>query len=130
LMGAHCVGGARPENSRYDGIWTDTPLLWSNKFYKFLIEKTYVKEPLVGSNSAYQYRNDSTMMLPSDMGMRYDRGFAFYVDLYANNMTRWNQDFSEAFAKLIALGTDQNPGFPPRSLSLRSRLMDVLNSFI
>lgn len=46
LLGAHCVGGARPQNSHYDGVWTDTPLMWSNKFYKFLLQKIYSKEPL------------------------------------------------------------------------------------
>lgn len=66
-------------------------------------------------------------MLPSDMGLKYDNSFATYAYLYATNETRWNLDFAAAFAKLIALGTDQNMGWIPRSPSLSHRFIESLN---
>lgn len=45
------------------------------------------------------------MMLPSDIVLIEDPKFKEYVDIYAKDQKKFFADFSDAFSKLLALGT-------------------------
>ena len=47
------------------------------------------------------------MMLPSDIVLKADPGFSKYVDEYAADNKLFFRDFSDAFAKLTELGTEE-----------------------
>jgi len=49
------------------------------------------------------------MMLPTDMALKTDPEFRVYAELYAKDQDAFFKDFADAFAKLISLGTKEQP---------------------
>jgi cytochrome c peroxidase len=56
----------------------------------------------------FQYVDAPTgklMMLPSDLVLLQDKSFLKWVNVYAKDATKFNEDFTKAFQKLEELGT-------------------------
>jgi len=111
LIGAHCLGRCRVENSGYFGPWTRGETTFSNEFFRLLKEgkwktKTTHKGGRWTGPFQYESPEGDIMMLPADMVLIQDPKFKEVVDLYASNEELFFQDFSSAFSKLLELGVD------------------------
>eukprot|EP00283_Hemiselmis_rufescens_P016992 CAMPEP_0173437358 /NCGR_PEP_ID=MMETSP1357-20121228/17986_1 /TAXON_ID=77926 /ORGANISM="Hemiselmis rufescens, Strain PCC563" /LENGTH=418 /DNA_ID=CAMNT_0014402535 /DNA_START=74 /DNA_END=1330 /DNA_ORIENTATION=- len=119
LIGAHTCGGAHKQFSGYEGRWTPTDIRFDNLYYVFLTKKN-LKYELGNVQTAPEglewtglgkkqfdvyYMNDVFFMLPVDMVFKEDPKFRPYIDAYAKDQDVWFKDFSEAYGKLLELGT-------------------------
>jgi catalase (peroxidase I) len=110
LLGAHCVGRAHKERSGYQGPWTNTPILFYNSYFKFLVERNWIPKewdgPLqfVDSND----RDEFVMMLPTDLALLKDSTYRILVNRYAVNNQLWMDDFGRAYSKLLELGVTRD----------------------
>merc|ERR1711935_861306 len=50
LSGAHTLGRMHLSRSGFDGPWTSNPLLFNNEYFKFLLERTWVKKDYAGDD--------------------------------------------------------------------------------
>ncbi|WLF78304.1 heme peroxidase [Lodderomyces elongisporus] len=103
LIGAHVLGRCHVHNTGYDGPWGDDVNRFTNDFFQRLLQKWHIKN----WSGRKQYEDDETnqyMMLPTDMSLKTNDYFRKYVELYAKDKKAWFDDFSAAFAKLLALG--------------------------
>lgn len=52
ILGAHTLGSAKPENSGYDGFWSDAANsgIFNNNYYKSLLAKGWSPDYAVGGN--------------------------------------------------------------------------------
>ncbi len=104
LSGAHTVGSCHRLRSGFYGPWTSYPLQFNNEYFRNLLDKTWVVQP---DSSPQQYMDEETkklMMLPSDICLIEDEKFKVYVQLYAQDESKFFMDFANAFGKLIRLG--------------------------
>ena len=104
LSGAHALGRCHPTSSGYVGPWTFTPQTFDNQYFVLLRGLKWSPDPKA---TKLQYTDPSgkLMMLPSDLVLIEDSGFAKYVDAYAKDKQLFFRDFSAAFEKLLELGT-------------------------
>lgn len=104
LAGAHALGRCHPDASGYVGPWSPTPTMFNNAYYTLLLNLKWEPNTV---NGKFQYKDPSgkLMMLPSDVALLEDKEFRKYVELYAKDGKKFFEDFSEAFGKLLALGT-------------------------
>lgn len=99
------TGRCNRSASGYDGPWTPTPTTFNNAYFTILSNLKWVPKEWDGP---YQYVDASTgrlMMLPTDLVLLQDAKFKRWVDVYAKDGQKFNQDFSKAFQKLEELGT-------------------------
>jgi len=103
LLGAHCLGRCHTDASGYDGPWTKSPTMFSNDFFRELLDEKWVKRDWKGP---LQYRDDKNelMMLPADLALLEDPVFRKYVEKYSKDEQAFFADFASAFSKLLALG--------------------------
>lgn len=104
LSGAHTVGSCHRLRSGFDGPWTSHPLQFNNEYFRNLLDKTWIIQP---DSSPQQYMDAETnklMMLPTDICLIEDEQFKDYVQLYAQDESKFFMDFANAFGKLISLG--------------------------
>jgi cytochrome c peroxidase len=105
LSGAHALGRCHTTASGFDGPWTPTPVLWTNSYFTLLKSLQWGEREWDGP---FQYENGkggSLMMLSTDVVLLQDKKFKKYVDLYAKDAKKFDADFSNAFSKLLGLGT-------------------------
>jgi catalase (peroxidase I) len=105
LSGAHTLGSCHMQRSGFDGPWTTQPLKFDNEYFSNLLCKKWVARKWDGP---LQYQDEETgllMMLPSDMALVDDESFRPWVKKYAQDEKLFFEDFSKAFAKLLANGT-------------------------
>jgi len=103
LSGAHSIGRCHEDRSGFDGPWTNAPTTFSNLFFKELLETKWTERKWVGPRQ-FQDPTGTLMMLPTDMALVEDPAFKKYVEIYAKDQTKFFQDFSSAFNKLMELG--------------------------
>lgn len=108
LIGAHALGKCHTKASGYDGPWTRSPTTFSNTFYTALLEEKWTYRNWKGPKQ-YENERKDLMMLPADMAFLEDPAFKKYVEIYAKDETKFFNDFSKAFSKLLELGVP----FPP-----------------
>lgn len=88
----------------FEGQWTSTPLVWTNQFFKDLLN--YQWEVWDGPGGHKQWRisgNESVpslMRLTSDMALLEDDEYKILVELYASDMTAFDTDFNDAWFQL------------------------------
>jgi len=106
LAGAHALGRCHAEASGYVGPWSPTPTMFNNAYFTLLNNLKWEPNTV---NGKFQYKDPTgkLMMLPSDIALIQDPGFKKYVDIYAKDGAKFNEDFANAFGKLLALGTSQ-----------------------
>jgi len=103
LVGAHSLGRCHPDRSGWDGPWTNAPITFSNLYFVELKNNKWKKKKWSGPEQ-YEDKTGTLMMLPTDMALLWDRKFRKFVDLYAKDEEKFNQDFAAAFSKLLELG--------------------------
>ncbi|KAI5292701.1 heme peroxidase [Ascosphaera acerosa] len=104
LCGAHSLGRAHADRSGFDGPWDFSPTMFTNEFFKLLINEKWNWRKW---NGPAQYTDKTTktlMMLPTDLALVQDKEFKQYVELYAKDNDKFFEDFAKAYAKLLELG--------------------------
>jgi len=102
LLGAHTLGECHRDRSGYVGPWTRDPHGFDNSYFTLLLdEKWQVK---AGMPLQFEDKTGDLMMLPADLALVVDPEFRKYVELYAKDGNKFNQDFAKAFEKLLHLG--------------------------
>lgn len=104
LSGAHTLGRCHMARSGYDGPWTRNPLKFDNGFFKNLMFLEWQPRKWDGPEQFEDVLTGELMMLPTDMALRTDSAFAVWAKKYAEDEEAFFDDFSAAFAKLLALG--------------------------
>jgi len=103
LSGAHALGRCHTTRSGYDGPWTKAPIMFSNEFYRELLESQWTLRDWKGP-AQYQDSSKELMMLPSDLVLISDPKFRPFVEEYAKDEAKFFKDFAAAFSKLQELG--------------------------
>ena len=79
ISGAHTIGSAKPENSGYEGMWSDAANqnIFNNDYFKQIIMKGWGPKRAINGNtnknqwqlidSSSDYDKSQQMMLDSDM---------------------------------------------------------------
>ncbi|KAI5285982.1 heme peroxidase [Ascosphaera aggregata] len=106
LCGAHSLGRAHPNRSGFDGPWDFSPTMFTNEFFKLLINEKWNWRKWNGPAQYTDITSQSLMMLPTDMALIQDKEFKKYVELYAKDNDKFFEDFAKAYAKLLELGID------------------------
>lgn len=103
LVGAHAVGRCHTDRSGFDGPWTKAPTMFSNEYFRELVENKWTKR---NWNGPIQFEDESKelMMLPADIALIEDPKFKAWVEKYAKDEDLFFRDFAKAFGKLLALG--------------------------
>lgn len=104
LIGAHSLGRAHPDRSGYDGPWDFSPTVFTNEFFRLLLDEKWQWRKW---NGPAQYTDKSTgtlMMLPTDIALVKDKEFRKHVERYARDSDAFFKDFADAFVKLLELG--------------------------
>eukprot|EP01012_Entosiphon_sulcatum_P040580 TRINITY_DN54255_c0_g1_i1.p1 TRINITY_DN54255_c0_g1~~TRINITY_DN54255_c0_g1_i1.p1 ORF type:complete len:292 (-),score=46.88 TRINITY_DN54255_c0_g1_i1:41-916(-) len=107
LIGGHSLGRCHYKNSGYNGPWTFTPTRFDNSFFTLLfgLPWKYIQDPVSGKwVYTYSDPNHNIIMLPTDMALTTDPAFKVIAQEYANNNTKFVNDFGVAFKKLTELG--------------------------
>jgi len=115
LSGGHALGRCHPDRSGYWGPWTNSPVTFSNEFYRLLLEekwtpkKTHEGKPWTGPLQ-YENKTGQLMMLPTDLALVQDPKMRPIVEEYAKNEQKFNDDFAKAWIKLQELGVGRFHG--------------------
>jgi hypothetical protein len=133
LSGAHTLGSCHSVRSGFDGPWTRNPLRFDNEYYRNLMELDWKKKEWDGPVQFVDVPTGELMMLPTDMALKTDPVFRKYAELYAQNESKFFEDFSIAFSKLITLGVPAQKE-PPLSekdlISVKFRQAAMHGSFL
>lgn len=105
LSGAHTLGRCHMTRSGFDGPWTKTPLDFNNEYFQNLMNLEWQPRVWDGPLQYEDVATKSLMMLPTDLVLKTDPGFAPHAARYASDAANFAAEFSAAFAKLLALGT-------------------------
>lgn len=105
LVGAHSIGRCHKKFSGWEGKWTKTPTIFTNEFFVLLFNETWTLDKVPETGRSQYYNPDKTlMMLNTDMELIRDSQFYKWVKVYAESESRYMNDFSLAFGKLLELG--------------------------
>ncbi|KAJ6096245.1 Ccp1p [Penicillium sp. IBT 16267x] len=111
LSGAHTVGRCHTDRSGFDGPWTFSPTMFSNDFYKFLLEEKWTYRKWDGPKQL-EDASKSIMMLPTDYVLVTDKKFNEWTVKYANDVDLFFNDYAAAYQKLLELGVKFKPDTP------------------
>jgi hypothetical protein len=109
LSGAHTMGRSHLSRSGFDGPWTSNPLKFDNEYFTNLVNKKWTIRRWNG-NRQYEDESGELMMLPTDIALIEDPEFLKHVKRYAASEELFFAEFSAAFSKLLALGTNTMGG--------------------
>lgn len=104
LCGAHALGRAHTDRSGYDGPWDFSPTVFTNEFFKLLVDEKWDKRKWGGPMQFTDKTTKTLMMLPTDIALVKDKEFKKHVDRYAKDNDAFFKEFSEVFVKLLELG--------------------------
>jgi cytochrome c peroxidase len=99
LLGAHALGRCHTTRSGYDGPWTKAPTMFSNDFYRLLLDEQWKLRNWKGP-AQYEDKSKTLMMLPTDLVLIKDPKFREFVEIYAKDEEKFFKDFAAAFSKL------------------------------
>merc|ERR1712146_831608 len=94
LSGAHALGRCHSTRSGFEGPWTKAPTMFSNEYYRELLENDW------SGPKQYEDRSKELMMLPTDMCLLDDPAFRPWVEKYAADEQLFFAHFAKAFQKL------------------------------
>lgn len=110
LCGAHCIGRCHKRFSGWEGKWTHNPVLFTNEFFRALINEEWISGIVPETGRQQYYNSDKLlMMLNTDIELTMDSELRFWVEKYANDEKLFFQMFSIAFSKLLELGIERDP---------------------
>lgn len=104
LIGAHALGRAHADRSGFDGPWDFSPTVFTNEFFRLLVEESWNKKKWNGPEQFTDKSTQTLMMLPSDIALIKDKEFKKHVERYAKDNDVFFKEFSDAFVKLLELG--------------------------
>ncbi|KAF4162859.1 hypothetical protein CNMCM6936_001491 [Aspergillus lentulus] len=104
LIGAHALGRAHPDRSGYDGPWDFSPTVFTNEFFRLLVDEKWQNRKWNGPAQFTDKTTKTLMMLPADLALVKDKEFKKHVERYARDSDAFFKDFSDAFVKLLELG--------------------------
>ncbi|KAH8700262.1 putative cytochrome c peroxidase Ccp1 [Talaromyces proteolyticus] len=104
LIGAHSLGRAHADRSGYDGPWDFSPTVFTNEFFRLLVEEKWAWKKWSGPDQYTDKTTKTLMMLPADLALIKDKEFKKHVDRYAKDSEVFFKEFSDAFVKLLELG--------------------------
>jgi len=105
LSGAHALGRCHTTASGYDGPWSPTPTTLNNAYFTLMSNLKWVPKEWDGPFQYVDAPTGKLMMLPSDLVLLQDESFLKWVKAYGSDEKLFLSDFSDAFAKLLSLGT-------------------------
>jgi len=103
LSGGHTLGSAHRVRSGYDGQWTSKPLNFDNEYFVNLLNRKWTERKWDGPRQ-FEDETKTLMMLPTDIALINDSAFRSHVERYARDEKTFRDEFSAAYAKLVALG--------------------------
>lgn len=106
LIGAHALGRCHKQNSGFEGPWTFSPTMFTNDFYKLLLDDKWQWKKWDGNPQYEDVKTKSLMMLPTDMALATDKNFKKWAVAYAKDQDLFFKDFSAAFSKMLNNGVD------------------------
>ncbi|KAK9918279.1 hypothetical protein WJX75_002803 [Coccomyxa subellipsoidea] len=115
LSGAHALGRCHRDRSGFDGPWTNSPITFSNEYFKLLLEEKWNKKKWNGPTQYEDKTSKALMMLPTDMALVWDKKFKPYVELYAKDDQKFYDDFAKAFSTLLELGVPFHEELPAKA---------------
>merc|ERR1719506_67958 len=135
IAGGHSFGRCHPEISGYAGPWQSNPGYFNNVYCKKLLSENWklVDRNMVDHSGDMitglkpygmrrQYVNKGgkgdLMMLVSDMALREDPHFGYWIQEYALDNEKLKEDFGIAFKWVTELGFD-----PPKEKSGLEKLL-------
>mmetsp|Transcript_18563 Transcript_18563/g.24520 ORF Transcript_18563/g.24520 Transcript_18563/m.24520 type:complete len:264 (-) Transcript_18563:171-962(-) len=89
LSGAHTLGRAHSDRSGFEGAWTKEPLIFDNSYFQELLKKD---------------EDPSLLKLPSDTALLNEPSMRKWVEAYAEDESKFFEDYSKAHQKLSELG--------------------------
>ncbi|CAG8132569.1 unnamed protein product [Penicillium salamii] len=104
LCGAHALGRCHTDRSGFDGPWNFSPTVFSNEFFRLLVEEKWSHKKWNGPTQFTDKTTSTLMMLPTDMALVKDKGFKPHVERYAKDSDVFFKEFSDVFVKLLELG--------------------------
>ena len=104
LVGAHALGRAHTDRSGFDGPWDFSPTVFTNEFYRLLLEESWNQRKWNGPQQFTDKSTGTLMMMPTDLALVKDKEFKKHVERYAKDNDVFFKDFSDAFVKLLELG--------------------------
>jgi len=108
--------GADATTSKFEGAWTETPIVWSNLYFKYLRDLSFVKSVSPAGNTQWEISPDPAtksapvahgsgktpiMMLTSDVALLHDDSFKQLVHNFADDWALLNNSFAHAWYKLM-----------------------------
>jgi peroxiredoxin len=115
LAGGHNLGRCHGDRSGFEGLWVMNPTLFSNSFFKLLLQLDWKPRKLATGMTQFVYEDpdaeedeEPLMMLPTDMALSTDPSFAPWVKKYADDKDLFFDHFAKAFAKLVELGIQRD----------------------
>ncbi|KAJ5681956.1 uncharacterized protein N7477_001896 [Penicillium maclennaniae] len=104
LIGAHALGRAHTDRSGFEGPWDFSPTVFSNEFFRLLVEEKWNKRKWNGPTQYTDKTTGTLMMLPSDIALIQDKGFKSHVERYAKDADVFFKEFSDVYVKLLENG--------------------------
>ncbi|KAL3481516.1 heme peroxidase [Aspergillus californicus] len=104
LSGAHALGRGHPDRTGYEGPWDFSPTVFTNEFFRLLIEEEWLKREWIGPLQYTDKTTKTLMMLPTDMALVEDDGFKPHVERYAKDSDVFFREFADAYVRLLELG--------------------------
>ncbi|KAE8373641.1 heme peroxidase [Aspergillus bertholletiae] len=104
LIGAHALGRAHPDRSGFDGPWNFSPTVFTNEFFRLLIDEKWQPRKWNGPAQFTDKTTGTLMMLPADMAFVKDKAFKKHVERYARDSDAFFKDFTDVYVKLLELG--------------------------
>lgn len=112
LSGAHTLGRCHADRSGFDGPWVNNPTRFSNQYFKLLSTLPWKPKTLPSGVKQFAYYDEDTetelMMLPTDMALLADEGFAPWVAKYGADKELFFEHFAKVFSKLMELGIERD----------------------
>ncbi|KAJ5669189.1 Cytochrome c peroxidase [Penicillium macrosclerotiorum] len=104
LIGAHALGRAHTDRSGFDGPWDFSPTVFSNEFFRLLVEEKWNQRKWDGPAQFTDKTTSTLMMLPTDLALVKDKAFKKHVERYAKDNDAFFKEFADVYVKLLELG--------------------------
>jgi len=102
IGGGHGIGKAHKSKSGFEGPWTHTPTIFSNGFFRDLLDNEWVETRSPMNKTQFTDKATGTlMMMHTDMAFKSDPEFRKFAQEYKEDNDLFLRDFAAAWEKLI-----------------------------